>query len=358
MKLSVKLLLAVLVSFAVSLLTFVLVYQWVLVNYLIPGRVKSVSGFNLLTLSVFIVASVSFIVVFLLIIRRKITYIKYMQSGVKEMAGDALGATISIQGKDELAELAKSINTMSKKLKKKVEAEREKERLKNELIANLSHDLRTPLTTVIGFLSLIREQRYERQSQLSEYVETAYKKAEQLEHRLEDLFTYTKLSNNEIQFQPQVLDIRKMLVQFLHESLQIIEESQLSIKADFSTDPIMIEADPEHMIRVFENLLSNALKYSKKPGEIWVKLQQGHDSAQITFRNRAKTIPEHELAQLFDRLYRLDQARSPEEDGSGLGLAIAKQMIQLHQGRIWADQEGEMIDFHIHLPLVMDTPSD
>jgi signal transduction histidine kinase len=349
MKLGVKLFIITVLSFIVSVLTFLAFEYWP-GGYLL-SRTTSPLEFNLTVFIGFLLAILLFMISFFLFVNKTIRYIQYMEKGVKKIAHENLGSTIRVQGADELSELARSINLLSVELKRKIDDERETEKLKNELITNVSHDLRTPLTTIIGFLRILKEKKYEDDQAHDEFVYTAYEKAERLKQLLDGLFEYTKLSNKEIELQLTEINLRDMLIQFVDEMEPIAEEQQLVIHSQFPAEKVTVLADPNLLLRILENLMSNALKYSIKPGQVDVKLVQDGRYALIVFGNRSSSIPQEELPRLFERLYKLDKARSADHDSSGLGLAIAKSIIDLHEGDIWAEGHGNYIELKIRLKM-------
>jgi signal transduction histidine kinase len=296
-----------------------------------------------------LIAVGAFILLFIVITNRKMRYIEEISGGLKEISKGNLQHRVIKRGQDELAELAENINNMAEEIGEKIEGERRAERTKNELITNVSHDLRTPLTSVMGYLGLIKEKRYSDEEQMDEYLTIAANKAEKLKILIEDLFEYTKLTNEGIKLHAQIININEFIEQLIEELIPLCEENDLTIKRQITADKLMIEVDPDKMLRVFENLIINAIKYSHKPGEITVKLNKRDDRALICIANKGQNIPPQELPKLFERFYRVDKSRTASIAGSGLGLAIAKNIVELHKGRIWAQCEGEEILFYVSL---------
>ena len=156
---------------------------------------------------------------------------------------------------------------------------------KNELITNVSHDLRTPLTSIMGYLRLLQDAKYENREQYDEYIKIAFSKSEQLKNLIEDLFEYTKLTNENIVLEKQEICINEMLDQLIEELVPQAEEHGLSITKEFPEERIHAVVDPEKIVRVFDNLLMNAIKYSKDEGEIKVSLQRQKETIQISVKN-------------------------------------------------------------------------
>ncbi|MGY0374943.1 ATP-binding protein [Clostridium sp. JNZ J1-5] len=299
----------------------------------------------------FLLAVVVFILVFLFITRNKMKYIEEISSGLKEISQGNLKYRVAIRGQDELSSLAVNINNMARDLQNTIEEERKAEETKNQLITNVSHDLRTPLTSIMGYLGLIKEKKYESESQLNEYVNIAFNKSEKLKSLMEDLFEYTKVSNKVIKLNKKEVIMNELLGQIIEEFIPVVEENNLEMEQNIPKQKLVVSVDPDKTVRVFDNLLINAVKYSLKPGKIIVKLYEKEESVVISIHNKGKNIPKEELPYLFERFYRMDKSRTSDNGGSGLGLAISKNIVELEGGSIWAECEGEDISFFVSFPI-------
>jgi len=266
-----------------------------------------------------------------------------------------LGLVVDIKGNDELAELGLSINAMSRELQRKFEQEREVEKMKNELITNLSHDLRSPLTSIIGYLDLIKNKKFKNEIEFDEYVDTIVGKSQNLRRLIDELFEYTKLSNPGIKLNYQKIELDSLLEQIIGEYIPIFVREGLEIKMEIPQEDIDIEADIEKIVRVFTNLLENASKYSVKPSQIRVSVTKLPEKVLVAFINQVKELPVQPPEKLFERFYKGDSSRT-EEGSSGLGLAIAQKIVHLHGGRIWADYLANNIKFIIELPIANSCP--
>ncbi|MBL0387259.1 HAMP domain-containing histidine kinase [Tumebacillus sp. ITR2] len=291
-----------------------------------------------------------FFISFYWLSKRKVRYIGELADGLLLISEGQLEHRVPEISSDELGSLAQNINHMTNELQTKIEAERLAERMKNELITNVSHDLRTPLTSVMGYLRLLHEHRYESTEQLEEYVKVAYSKSEQLQGLIEDLFEFTKLSGPGVQLVKQEICVHDLLEQLIEEWVPLFEAEGLSVLRTLPEGHLFLPVDAEKLVRVLENLFSNVVKYSTKPGVVAITLRDTGDGAQFTIENHGEPLTSEELERLFDRFYRVEQARSSARGGSGLGLAIAQNIITLHGGRIWAESEGERVTFQVWLP--------
>lgn len=296
-----------------------------------------------------LIAVGSFILLFIAVTNKKMRYIEEISLGLKEISKGNLEFRVVKRGEDELALLSENINSMAEEIQDRIETERRVEKSKNELITNVSHDIRTPLTSVMGYIGLIKDKKYADEVQMNEYLEIAAGKAEKLKVLIEDLFEYTKLTNEGIKLYPQIINLNEFLDQLIEELMPLCEENELEVIRNISQERIMVKVDSDKMLRVFENLITNGIKYSYKPGKIDISLYRNSEKAMVCVRNKGKNIPEEELPKLFERFYRLDKSRTASTGGSGLGLAIAKNIVELHKGSIWAECAGEDISFYVSL---------
>lgn len=297
------------------------------------------------------IALVTFVGLFYFLTKRKMKYIEELSAGLKEIAKGNLDYRVQQKSQDELGSLAGHINQMAEELKRKIEEERRAEQTKNELITNVSHDLRTPLTLIMGYLRLLKDKNYSDPQQADNYINISYGKAEKLKVLIEDLFEYTKLSNEGVRMHRETVCLNELLDQLLEELVSYCEENRLRISRQLPYEKIMVTVDPDKIIRVFENLLSNAVKYSYKPGVIGVRMTKEAPFVTVCVSNQGAPLSPEELERLFDRFYRVDASRSSETGGSGLGLAIAKSIVESHDGEIWAESEGEEIRFYVKMKL-------
>lgn len=296
-----------------------------------------------------ILTCILFIVLFIIITNKKMKYLDEIALGLKKIASGDLDYHIEENGNDEIRNIAANINYMSKEINRKIVAQRRAEKTKTDLITNVSHDLRTPLTSIMGYIGLVKEGRYENEIALKEYLNIAFNKAEKLKMLIEDLFEYTKLNNEGIKLNKSEVNISEFIFQLTEELTPLFEESGLSIIKSSGDDNVIVNVDGDKMVRVFENLLSNAIKYSFKPGKIVIGIYESKGYVTIAIKNKGKNIPPEKISKLFERFYRVDESRNAQSGGSGLGLAISKNIVELHQGQIWAECYGEDISFYVKL---------
>ncbi|TGE39423.1 sensor histidine kinase [Desulfosporosinus fructosivorans] len=295
------------------------------------------------------VAITVFISLLVLLLRTKVKYIKEISDGILEISKGSLDFRITKKGHDELGLLAENINSMSEQLKTQIEEERKAERSKNELITNVSHDLKTPLTSIIGYLRLVKDKKYETYEQMKEYLDTAYEKSEKLRMLIQDLFEYTKLANGDVQIKKSKINLVELIEQVMGELSLMARENHATFLKVYLKNEVSVEVDSDKIVRAIENILVNAIKYSYRPGEIKVQIAQEDKTTLVIVENSGDTIQKEDLSHLFDRFFRVEKSRTSDIGGSGLGLSIAKSIVKLHDGEIWAESENNKIRIFVRL---------
>ncbi len=221
---------------------------------------------------------------------------------------------------------------------------------KNDLITYLAHDLKTPLTSVIGYLSLLDEASDMPEKQREKYIGISLDKAMRLEKLINEFFEITRYNLQQIVLERETTDISYMLVQMTDEFYPVLKQRGNSIELKAEED-LSAYVDAEKMARVFNNILKNAVSYSYPNTKIVIMAEHVGNELVISFSNKGKTIPKHRLESIFEKFFRLDDARATNSGGAGLGLAIAKEIVTLHGGAIMAKSEDEVTTFTVKLPV-------
>ncbi|MGV0168605.1 sensor histidine kinase [Furfurilactobacillus sp. WILCCON 0119] len=255
-----------------------------------------------------------------------------------------------------LQRVVDSVNSLVDSATQSMNDERQAERSKDELITNVSHDIRTPLTSIIGYLGLIEDKQYQTDEDLVKYAHIAYLKATQMKSLVEDLFEYLKMQGTETKLTMNTVNFSQMLEQLAASYELEASRKNLTITSTTTPDNIMMEADAEKMGRVFNNLISNALKYGEDATFIELTAQATATEVIVRVSNDGREIPTAALNQLFERFFRVEESRSKETGGTGLGLAIAQSIVERHGGYIFAESDPNLTSFVIHLPLRQDQP--
>ncbi|SDZ53936.1 HAMP domain-containing protein [Evansella caseinilytica] len=301
-------------------------------------------------LTIILTAAAFFVLFVIFLVRKKAEYLAQIIEAVEEASKGNWEVKLPVTAQDELGRLAASVNSMADRLQLSVEEERMAVHAKTELITNVSHDLRTPLTSVIGYLRLIDDDRYKDEVELRYYVNIAYEKSKRLERMVNDLFEYTRVSSGGLKLAVTPINLVELIGQLAaHFSLQLAEAG-MEIILSFEKDKVMIPADGDKLMRVFENLISNAVKYGKDGKKVVIKLAEKENSVLVQVINYGSRIPSTELPHVFERFYRVEKSRSLDTGGSGLGLAIAKNIIDLHQGTISVVSDDYETVFKVELP--------
>lgn len=296
-----------------------------------------------------IIGLILFIVFFFLFTRKSIYYLEEINIGLKRIAEGNLDTRLPIRTEDELGQLARNINSMSKHLKKSIEEERNAEKTKNELITNVSHDLRTPLTSIIGYLGLISNDEYKDELSLRYYVDIAYNKSLELKSLIDELFEFTKISYGGLKLNLEKIDIGQLMEQLAEEFIPVLNEAGMECRIVPYSEKLYTVADGNLLVRVFENLLSNAIRYGKEGKYVDIEILGEKDSIIVNTINYGEGISKIDLPNIFERFYKIDKSRSKESSGTGLGLAIAKNIIELHKGDIRVDSQDGKTEFQVRL---------
>lgn len=244
-----------------------------------------------------------------------------------------------------------SVNALVDSAVKSMADERKIEKSKDELITNVSHDLRTPLTSIIGYLGLIEDKQYQSEEDILKYTHTAYEKAKQMKNLVEDLFEYTKVQQHGAPVNIMRIDLNQLLEQLTASFELEAQHRGIEISSKVVPNPLMIEADPEKLGRVFNNLVANAFKYGNGASYIRVDARQRADQVEVTVANDGTPIPPQSLDHLFERFYRAEASRSRATGGTGLGLAIVKSIVDLHHGTVKVTSDENETAFVVALPL-------
>ena len=295
-----------------------------------------------------------FSVSFLLLQSRSMRYISRISSAMREIAEGDLNITLDVEGDDEFADMAENLNNMVEELRQLMDKERESERTKNELITNVAHDLRTPLTSIIGYLELLSGPVKLNEEMQKKYLDITYKKSKRLQKLIEDLFGFTKLNYGKISMKVSKVDIVKLLSQMLEEFYPNFMEKNLAYELQSNVTAKVITADGNLLARLFDNLINNAIKYGSEGKKIIVKVDATDTVVTVSVTNFGYVIPKEELPLLFEKFYRVEQSRSVNTGGTGLGLAIAKNIVDMHGGTIGVTSDLNGTVFTVKLKVDID----
>ena len=260
-------------------------------------------------------------------------------------------------GKGELGELAACVNSIGEGIDKAVKTSMHDERLKSELITNVSHDIKTPLTSIIGYVDLLKREKIESEK-AGEYIRILDEKSQQLKRLTEDLVEASKITSGNIEIHPERLNATEFLRQTIGEFDEKLEEASLKVVLQTPDTPLFIEADANHLFRVMENLLGNACKYALPGTRVFLNLSEsapaadGHTDVVISVRNVSRDELHVDAADLTERFVRGDMARNGE--GSGLGLSIADSLTKAQGGEMQIDVDGDLFKVTLWFPKMIE----
>ena len=301
----------------------------------------------------YVIIAICTFIVYYLFMRKTYVGLAKIVNATNQMAAGDLDKVIEIDCKGDTKKLGDNINIISSLLKDVTIQERKAQQTKADLITNVSHDLRTPLTSIKGYLGLINGDNYRDEVQLRYYVDIAYEKSKELEVLINDLFELTKVQNNSITLDKIDIDLVELLNQIIFQFGYQFESEKIKERSFFSEDKLIISADPNKLVRAFQNLINNGIKYGT--GEyLDIYAYKKNDYAVVDVISYGNPIPAVELPYIFDKFYRVDKSRNKNDGGSGLGLAITKSIVSLHGGIITAQSDGEKTIFKVMLPLLKD----
>ena len=293
-----------------------------------------------------IIAGIILTIIYLIMLIKDLVYIDKIMVGAKAAAEGKLTYKIDEKGRGHLKELAHDINNIKEGLKKSVENEMKSENMKTELITNVSHDLKTPLTSIINYIDLLKREEIEPEN-ARDYINILDKKAQRLKVLIEDLFEASKAASGAMELNITKIDIGQLLKQSLGENDERFRERNLDIKLNLPDEKIFINADGKRLYRVFENLLSNIVKYSLSNTRVYIDMFKENDEVTVIMKNISAYELSFDTNEITNRFKRGDSSRST--DGSGLGLAIAKSIIELHNGSFKVEADGDLFKSIIKL---------
>ena len=244
-----------------------------------------------------------------------------------------------------------SVNALVDTITQAMQEERASEKSKDELITNVSHDLRTPLTSIIGYLGLIEDHQYQSEEDIVKYSHIAYDKAKQMKDLVEDLFEYTKVQQHGAPVNLMTVDLGQLLEQVGASFELETDKKGIAINVSCEPTPLSITADPEKLGRLFSNLVANALKYGHGASYIHLTAKQLGEKVVITVADDGEKIPAESVKHLFERFYRVESSRNKATGGTGLGLAIVQSIVELHHGSVTARSDDQETAFVVTLPV-------
>ncbi len=283
---------------------------------------------------------------FYVALSRLVKYLWQVEDGIDNITSDS---EESIQMITELKPIETKLSEIKYTLKRQGREAAEAEKRKNDLVVFLAHDLKTPLTSVVAYLTMLDSHPDMPVEEREHYTHIALEKSIRLGALIDEFFEITKFNLQNIELELMELNLTMMLEQLVDELYGVLQQKKLICEVD-AEDDLMINADPDKLARVFDNILKNAIAYCDLSSTIHISAKRTDSGIEIVFANKGRYIPKEKLNIIFEKFYRLDEARHSETGGAGLGLAIAKQIVELHQGSIRAESDEEETRFIVNLP--------
>ncbi|MFB5251400.1 ATP-binding protein [Bacillus mycoides] len=326
------------------------IYYKLVVRYEDPlaqlrSMVRQIGDINFF-LIIFIPLSIMF---FFFLTRPYLKYFDEISNGIHHLANGDFTNQVRVSSNDEFGYIAREMNVASEKLKEAVERGDFAESSKDQLIVNLAHDLRTPLTSVLGYLDLILKDENLTKEQIKHFSTIAFTKSERLESLIDELFEITRMNYGMLKIEKRPIDISELLIQLEEELYPSLEKKDLEARLNMDSH-LPINGDGKLLARVFENLLTNAIRYGYDGKFVDVNGYIESEEVVVQIINYGDSIPEEDLPYLFDMFYTGDKARTEQQGSTGLGLFIAKNIVEQHNGTISADSNVIRTIFEVRLP--------
>ena len=277
-----------------------------------------------------------------------ISRINSMIIGTTKIVEGDLEINLEEKGEKNLAKLAHNINKIKTGFKVSVDEQIKNERLKSELVTNVSHDLKTPLTSIINYIDILQRKDITEEEK-EDYLKILNTKSYRLKLLIDDLFEVSKMNSGKVELEKEEVDIVELLQQALGEFSNLYQHRNIMFKVNSFKDSIIMNLDGKKISRVFENLISNALKYSMENTRVYIDIKENDTGITLSFKNISAYEIDFETAELFERFKRADESRTSSVEGSGLGLAIARSIIDLHGGSMSIEVEGDLFKVFINL---------
>ena len=350
MKLVAKLILRIIICYTIAIIFYILVLDGILGSFL--GNLLHRINYDLYEWCVYSKEAIFVLyIIFILIITLYSFFSKKINN--KEKLYESLDNILNensqnIELPNDMIKFSEKLNQIKYEYILNLNRAKEAEQKKNDLIMYMAHDLKTPLTSVIGYLSLLNDEKEISKKLQNKYIKIALDKALRLEELTNQFFEITRYNLNDIPINKTSIDLVVLLNQLIEEFYPMLEKRHLQLKVN-KPDTLIYNADGDKLARAFGNLLKNAINYSYENTTIMINMIENKDNIEITFKNKGETIPEYKLNKIFDKFYRANEARESSNGGAGLGLAITKEIIQLHNGTICAKSRNDIIEFYIIL---------
>lgn len=296
------------------------------------------------------ILSLTIVVAYVYYLIKKLEYLSYIMEGTEHIKGGDIHYKLDIIGNDNFSNLAENINNIGEGLDKAIHNQLKSERMKSELITNVSHDLKTPLTSIINYIELIKKEDDIKPEHIKDYVNVLDSKSKRLKVLIEDLFEASKVSSGNLELNMEKIDITQLLRQAIGEMEEKLSNANLDLKVRVPEEKTYIRADGKKLYRVLENLLSNISKYSFNNTRVYIDIIEDNSKVKLTMKNISSYELNFDPEEIMERFKRADESRNTE--GSGLGLAIARDLVNAQGGRFEIDIDGDLFKSVVEFNLI------
>ena len=296
------------------------------------------------------ILSLAIVIYYVYYLVKKLDYLAYIMEGTNRIKNGDIHYKLDIIGDDNFTTLAEDINNIREGLDKAIYNQVKSERMKSELITNVSHDLKTPLTSIINYIELIKKEENIEPEYIKDYINVLDSKSKRLKVLIEDLFEASKASSGNLELNMEKIDITQLLRQAIGEMEEKLSKSNLDLKLRTPEEKTYIKADGKRLYRVLENLLSNIAKYSLNSTRVYIDIVEDNEKVKLTMKNISSYELNFDPDEIMERFKRADESRNTE--GSGLGLAIARDLVNAQGGRFEIDIDGDLFKAIIEFDLI------
>lgn len=314
-----------------------------------PLQPELVYHYEKIQIASILAAIALFFVLLLLGVRGKIRYVVYLSEVVEGISKGNLSTQVQIRGKDELAMVAVSIDEMQRSLSEKIAAEQRSERRVRDLITNMAHDVKTPITIISGYLDVVRQEKYEDGLQQKAYLDKVYEQVLKMNKMIQHIFLLAREGAAKESVETERIHFSRLLKQEIAEYETLANERGLKITTDICAETVYLMWNVEQMKVVLDNIFVNAVKYSAKKATIAVCLLNEEKTVLFSVSNASAPLKKEELSEIFEKFYRADKARNSAVEGNGLGLSMVKEIVGQYNGKVWAEYRSGTFTINVRL---------
>lgn len=311
---------------------------------------NNVNKNGLILIIFFVVFIIITVILFYVFTRKIIRQMREINRNITLISDGNFKIKIPVATEDELGQIASNINIMSTKLEELITKERENEKVKNDMISNISHDLRTPLTSVMGYVELLQKHQYDDKEICDNCIDIILKKCNELKNLVEDLLEFTSINYKGYKLKTESMNVINVVEQVIVSFIPTLEKAGMAFDIKAPDEKIFVNGDMSLIVRLFENIINNSIFYGKSGKRITIDVSNINSMVSVKIINYGNKIPIEDQPYVFERFYRSEKSRNNNTGGKGMGLAIAKSIVEAHKGSIKVFSDDSETYFEIKLP--------